>query len=895
MWRERQEKQNGLFGNFLNTAWKGIIGFSTAPLAMVSMLGVGVCGIAFLFLIFILIRTVCFGDPVAGWPSMTCIILMLGGIQLLCLGILGMYLSKTYLETQYVDYFAYYRDVLLGKAKLSYSFSKSAGGSLVALFGYYLGCPLNLFVVFFEKEQIPLFLFWLTAGKLGLSGITFSAFVRKRFLGISRETVCMLSVAYGLMQYNIIQLSNIMWLDGVILLPLLLLAVYEFIQKNSKSGLFFAVFFSIIINWYTGYMIGLFSVCYYFYERILTFHQMTKKEWSRFILDTVKCGATMLSGLLASCILFYPIFLGLKKGKTAFNPEIFQFATYDSLVDVLQGFALGSIVPTVSLYCGILFFGFFVYFFITKAINKKEKVLASLAVGFMFISCWLIPLDCIWSGMRYAGTYRFRYSFMVTFLVLYLGCWGIQIYQQKKNNRTMSLVFVAGIFMILFFKKKNGYYENQNFYATIVFLAVYGILFWFLGKKKILERILPSVLAVELVLNGVFTFVINYGTNSDISSYKDYVTQSQQQIELIREREKDVFYRMDTLEKRNDMGDGCSAFINEAMVYGYRGLAHYSSTYDKDISKMIFDIGYSSLLDLSVIQESILPSDAFFGVKYLLSKKDIVGYEKVDELSGYNGKSVYLNPYALGAGIGTGKEILENIENTDPFSFQNNLFSNLLGRKIEIFKKIEPITKIENGQVEFWIPQGKTKDILYGYVDSWITELQLFIDGNYRCNYATWLSEKVFSVGYGSQEHTITLTNYTGTEQEIFPYFYFLDMDVFRSVIQELKDKEMYTEVFEDGYIKGNYESDRNRYLVLSVPYDEGWDASVNGKKVEVQRGANAFSVIPVSAGTNEIELRYHVPGVKTGLVLSTIGVFMFFGMCLIEKFYYRQGRRKNE
>ncbi|MSC84097.1 glycosyltransferase [Eubacterium sp. am_0171] len=79
---------------------EGIIGFSTALLAMASILGMTVCAAAFIFLIIILVKTLCFGDPVAGWPSMTCIILMLGGIQLLCMGILGMYLSKTYLETK---------------------------------------------------------------------------------------------------------------------------------------------------------------------------------------------------------------------------------------------------------------------------------------------------------------------------------------------------------------------------------------------------------------------------------------------------------------------------------------------------------------------------------------------------------------------------------------------------------------------------------------------------------------------------------------------------------------------------------------------------------------------------------------------------------------------------
>lgn len=79
---------------------EGIIGFSTAPLSMVSALGLTVCLAAFLLLIVILIKTLCFGNPVAGWPSMICIILMLGGIQLMCMGILGMYLSKTYLETK---------------------------------------------------------------------------------------------------------------------------------------------------------------------------------------------------------------------------------------------------------------------------------------------------------------------------------------------------------------------------------------------------------------------------------------------------------------------------------------------------------------------------------------------------------------------------------------------------------------------------------------------------------------------------------------------------------------------------------------------------------------------------------------------------------------------------
>lgn len=78
----------------------GIIAFSTAPLAIASVLGCVFCLVAFVMLLFFFFKTILFGDPVAGFPATICIVLLLGGIQLFCIGILGQYLSKTYLETK---------------------------------------------------------------------------------------------------------------------------------------------------------------------------------------------------------------------------------------------------------------------------------------------------------------------------------------------------------------------------------------------------------------------------------------------------------------------------------------------------------------------------------------------------------------------------------------------------------------------------------------------------------------------------------------------------------------------------------------------------------------------------------------------------------------------------
>ena len=88
------------FWKLFRYALEGIIAFSTVPLTIVSLIGVIVCIIAFLFLLFVVIRAAIFGDPVAGWPSLICVISFLSGIQLLGIGVVGMYLSKTYLETK---------------------------------------------------------------------------------------------------------------------------------------------------------------------------------------------------------------------------------------------------------------------------------------------------------------------------------------------------------------------------------------------------------------------------------------------------------------------------------------------------------------------------------------------------------------------------------------------------------------------------------------------------------------------------------------------------------------------------------------------------------------------------------------------------------------------------
>lgn len=101
---ENQERVAGTtkwnFWKLFAYAMESIVGFSTVPLVISSIIGIIFCLISFIMVVAIIIKTLIFGDPVAGWPSLVCIIFFVSGVQLFCIGIMGQYLSKTYLEVK---------------------------------------------------------------------------------------------------------------------------------------------------------------------------------------------------------------------------------------------------------------------------------------------------------------------------------------------------------------------------------------------------------------------------------------------------------------------------------------------------------------------------------------------------------------------------------------------------------------------------------------------------------------------------------------------------------------------------------------------------------------------------------------------------------------------------
>lgn len=147
---------------------------------------------------------------------------------------------------QYLDFFAYLKDVLSGKNSISYSFSKGLGGTTIGVFTYYLTSPFNLLVLFFEKAQLVSFLDITIALKLAFAAITCAVFLTKRFERTDRTlfqkiSIVFLSISYALGQYSIAQCSNIMWLDGVYMLPLIMLGIYKLVRTKKTVFLLYSI------------------------------------------------------------------------------------------------------------------------------------------------------------------------------------------------------------------------------------------------------------------------------------------------------------------------------------------------------------------------------------------------------------------------------------------------------------------------------------------------------------------------------------------------------------------------------------------------------------------------------------------------------------------------------
>lgn len=734
------------------------------------------------------------------------------------------------LKYQYIDFFAWFRRVLLGEANLRYSFSQGLGMNTWGLYSYYLASPFNLFCVLFPADKLTLFVFVISALKLGCIHISSAWYVQKRF-GLSKPATFLLSASFTFCSWTISNLRNPLWIDCLILLPVCAYGCYELIRKQRMARLVIATALNVMFCWYTAYISILF-LCIFVLVEFADYVAEQGFSWKLMLDRALRFAGAIVLGLLLSAWTFLPTILAMSKGGPvlALGPLL-----KTSLNSLIRGFLPGMWVnndSTPQFYCGVIMMLLAVSLLFNRAVSIKTRIATLVVTIILVASSVLSPLEYIWCGMRVPNGFYSRTAFLLSFFALWAAGYALQA---LKDHPKLCRVSRPAVILPLL-----------------------------------------ALTTIELFANAHSMWnqlYVGYSENNN----SVYVATATSTVKAIQDDDPTPFYRIDRTTTRAD-----SAALNEGLALGYDQLSSYSSVNNPQAIALLNSLGYSSVGEFSTrYAEPILAVDALLGVKYTIVEQAPAGYVAIPE-PGDTASAAYGNPYALNLGIAASKDIQNcTLEGENPFEMQNDLYSKILGHNVELYTEINATKTADSQDAKQWSVTVPAGSIGHLYINKdanagsyW--PVALTIDQR-TINNEAWRFDnnirQIADASDGPSSHTVSLEvaeGYSDMPQSNEPVFYALNLEVFKQIIDELKTSEFVPAVFEDGMVEGEYTAENDCNLLLSVPYDDGWSVTINGAVAELTPAADkGMSCLRVQKGTNKIVMTYKNPGAFAGLAVS--------------------------
>lgn len=735
------------------------------------------------------------------------------------------------LKYQYIDFFSWFRRVLLGEANLRYSFSQGLGMNTWGLYSYYLASPFNLLCALFPQDKLTFFVFVISALKLGCIHISSAWYLQKRF-GLPRPAAFLLSLSFTFCSWTVSNLRNPLWIDSLILLPICAYGCYELIRKQRMIHLVIATALNVMFCWYTAYISILF-LCIFVLVEFVDYVAEAGFSWKLLLDRALRFAGAIALGLLLSAWTFLPTILAMSKGGPVLALGPLLKTSPKSLIRGFLPCMWVSNDSTPQFYCGIIMMLLAVSLLVNRTVSIKTRIATLVVTIILVASSVLSPLEYIWCGMRVPNGFYSRTAFLLSFFALWAAGYTLHILKDQPKLRQA--------------------------YRPAVILP------------------LLALTAIELFANAHVVWNQLYAGYSE-NTNRAYVATATNTIATTTEQDSAPFYRIDRTTTRAD-----SAALNEGLALGYNQLSSYSSANNPKAIALLNSLGYSSVGEFSTrYAEPILAIDALLGVKYAITEQAPAGYVMAKANQPESATAVYENPYALSVGITASNDIQNStLEGENPFEKQNDLYSKILGRKVELYTKIEA-AKTEDGEsLKQWSVTLPAGSIGYLYINKDTSAgsywpVALTIDQR-SINNEAWRFDnnirQIADVSDTTSSHTISLgvaEGYTDMPQGNEPVFYALNLDVFEQIISELKTSEFIPTVFKDGRIEGEYTAKEEGNLLLSVPYDEGWNVTVNGTAAELTPAADkGLSSLSMQRGVNRIVMTYKTPGALAGLAVS--------------------------
>ncbi len=833
--------------------------------------------------------------------SMLVPLVIVGLVLVIAYFFCGVGLTSNDCFEQYIPFFGVYYDILTEGDSIFYSLTGAMGYDFWSVFCYYLACPLNVIVLLFGKDNLMYAVQTLIVLKIACSGGTFAVFLKNRFPQAKTNRIVLFSTFYALSGFVVGYAWNVMWMDGIVLFPLVIMGM-DMLMRDEKPQWFLYTFFlalMIICCYFMGYMSCIFIFMYFFTYRFKNFGDFMKK--------LVRIGLSSVLAVGISGIILIPTFMQLKE--TAISGETIPgFELYGSFVNCFNTVMIG--VPQSGINfdreCANLFitvFGLlmaFVYF-VSGRIKTGDKIRKAVLLLILFISFNLKPLNYIWHGMHEQSGIPNRFSYMVIFLMLTMG---FEVCMKKRNEVTKRSLFIAwGILSTAV--TIMAVFDNSliiNAVLTSVLALSYVFMLGF-GRGKLKFNFIRAFSLIEVFATFLMGIFMSCGA---IQGDYDYYLED---FEAIEEQKAPGFYRekIDLVYNENEkyfesvmsrMGienfsvdsimEYCSfmknighqSVINEGTYYGINAMGLFNTFHNYNLTDFYCNIGGTGGSNNAVYYGENAYMDMLLGVKYHYARYYDVNsfaYEFEKEVGGV---SVYKNRYALSVGYAVTDEFLEeDISNIyNPFVSANNICTALTARNAANINYFER-TATGNDSITFECSVMYDGEFLLELSRGFKGSLAISVDGEKV--YDKSGDKLMISLGelkkgsvvsavltFNNPEDIVdnNISIYSGTWIE----------KAFEKTYEALSDEMLDVYEYGDDYLKGSIELSEASKVLITVPSANGWTIYVDGEETEAETYRNLFYVLDLEKGRHEISMKYRTPGWNLGFVVTASSVTVY-------------------
>lgn len=789
---------------------------------------------------------------------------------------------------QYVIFDVALRNILHGNGSLFYTFTSGLGLNFYALSSYYLGSFLSPLVYFFNLSNMPDAVYLTTLLKFGLIGLSTFFSLNKLFKNIPQTIKLTLSTSYALMSFTVSQLEIKTWLDVFILIPLIITGLHLLITEKKSSLYFTSLSILFIQNYYFGYMTALFLIFWYLCQISWDF-KARKSSFLDFVVTSVLAGT-------ASLIMTLPTLFDLQTHGEKLT-EVTKFQTESSwYLDLFAKQFIGSFDTTKygaipMIFVGLLPFILNILFFTLKSIKFHVKHIYAIFFTFLIASFYIEALDLFWQGMHTPNMFLHRYAWIFSTLLIYTAAEVLNRLREIKiwNFLVSLFLVVTGFLATIYLKSHYSFLTDLNILLTLEFLVVYSLLLLAFIKKFIsvnLFAILISLfIMVEISLNassqmdGIakeWGFASRSAYSRDIPAMESFSTYIE-----------DPFTRTEKLQTQTG---------NDSMKFNYNGISQFSSVRNRSASSTLDKLGFKSSgtnLNLRYANNSIL-ADSLFGIQYNISDSPIDKYGFKDIYQNYN-LTLYKNQYSLPIAFAS-QSVYNDVKFTEhtldnQASFLNQLadvnfdyFSPIPYEKTENTDDLISVTSSSNedAEIQYQIEVPENSQVYLSFTNLHFSndkqkKVDILVNGEKK-SFTTDNVFSFFNLGYTKEKKTFNIhVSFPGNSQVSFesPTFYRLDTKTFTEAIQKIKEQPV-TVSTSKNKVFATYDVKQDTSIFFTIPYDKGWSAYQDGKKIEIKQAQTGFIKVDVPKGKGTITLSFIPNGFVIGAICSFTSLLLF-------------------